>query len=266
MWGIRLNSAWLRTPSARLVGATLALALAPALGCTNNLALQNTLGSGTGTQSNNPFTSGGSGGGGGGSTDTSGQSMLDRVVFSSADPTSSFDLVGIPGLGQIGTSCAPPGSSPADLGSLCHCTYSYSTGGASTETIDVTPSYVEADLLRCPRTDISPLATTANVKIHLVAQGLYSNDIDVNLASAQPTIDLTLPNSYLPVQRYQCREYLFIPYLFSTSADGMYDPFQSDNTRLAYPSNFYSSNMGLAQFARFAVSVTGGGGGGQADF
>ncbi|MCC7443096.1 MAG: hypothetical protein IT285_15795 [Bdellovibrionales bacterium] len=245
--------------SSRALGAAVAFAASLALfGCNNNFVDNPGVGNGLSTGSGSPVGTGGDSGSTGGTL-----AQLERVVLSSADPTGSLDLIGVTDTGQFGILC---GGEVAEGGDApCRCKYRFSAG-SSPEEIEVLPSYVEADLIRCPRTEISPSATAVEVSINFLTQGLYSNEVIIPLNQDIATIDTTLPSSFLPVHRYQCREYLFIPYLYATSTDAMYDPFQSDSTRLSFPINFYTTNIGGTLMARYAVSTQSNNGNGQSDY
>ena len=61
-------------------------------------------------------------------------------------------------------------------------------------------------------------------------------------------INTAARDAFAKVQRFQCRQYLDIPYMFDgrpvRSGGGMYDPFQSDDVNLTYGLNYYTTNPG----------------------
>jgi hypothetical protein len=170
-----------------------------------------------------------------------------RVLKSAHAPLSEFDLLG-DGTGQIGQYCIGVGAEAS-----CQCRFRYVTPGGSQETLDVDPSYSEADLLRCPYSQIQSGVSSIDVSIYFVEANKFSNTFTYSFpggGSLPGGGDPTQVATFIKPLRYQCRDILYIPYLFErndmASGAKIYDPFQSENGRLTYPLNFYTSNLARA--------------------
>jgi hypothetical protein len=170
-----------------------------------------------------------------------------RVLKSAHSPQSDFDLLG-DGTGQIGRYCIGVGPEAS-----CQCRYKYVTPSGSQETLDVDPSYSEADLLRCPYHQIQSGVTSIDVSIHFLEANKFSNTFNYSFpggGSLPGGGDPTQVATFIKPHRYQCRDVLYIPHLFErndlSSGAKIYDPFQSENGRLTYPLNFYTSNLARA--------------------
>lgn len=190
---------------------------------------------------------------------------LSKVVKSNISPTSMFDLVG-DGSGEVGQLCFNSGSGVgAGTGpSTCECAYTFTLNNSAQDFKEPTV-YFEGNLIRCSYSTIPAGATNLKVSIHHIPTDFYSNEISVNTNSLSSSLDPTEATSFIEVQRYQARDFVFVPSLFPGAE--VYDPIQSESTRLSYPLNFYTSNPGgslLAlliesgnnnDFSKFEVSI-----------
>ena len=182
---------------------------------------------------------------------------LNEVNPDPNNPGTQYVLIGQNG--EFDTYCG------GSLGT-CDCEYTYTQSNVGQQTVDVAVSYQEANMVRCPVNSVPSGINTFNVRLIVVplpnsssptptpsgstTNGLgtnyYSNSLTVNLANgafaASTTfIDLTNASSYVPVQRFQCRKRDFI----KNPLDGnIIDPFQSQDPRVIYPFNFYTTNVG----------------------
>ena len=164
-------------------------------------------------------------------------------------PTTMYAMVGQDS--EFDTYCA------GSLGT-CSCEFTFTQPGVGAQTVDVTNSYQESNLLRCPTSAVPSGITTFNVRIVVVPTGAsptptsttytyYSNTITVNLATSgafagsTTYIDLTNAASYVPVQRFQCRKRDFIK---NPTDNSIIDPLQSQNPAVIYPFNLYTTNVG----------------------
>ncbi len=170
-----------------------------------------------------------------------------RVLKSAHSPSSQFDLLG-DGTGQIGQYCIGVGAEAS-----CQCRYKYVTPAGAQETLDVDPTYSEADLLRCPYTEVQSGVSTIDVSIYFVSANKFSNTFSYSFpggGSLPGGSDPTAIATFIEPMRYQCRDVVYIPYLFErldrASGSKIYDPFQSESARLTYPLNFYTSNLARA--------------------
>jgi hypothetical protein len=182
--------------------------------------------------------------GGGTSNGTIGTFVLSRVVLNTLNPTNTLDLIG-DGSGTLGVLCPITQSTSTSTTSAapCECSYSYSSSSAPNQQIFSNAIYSEQNLLRCSYTNIPTDASLVNVAIHLKSADSYSNTVSFNFTTTSNAVDLTNPDSYVMPIRYQCRDIVYIPYLFDGS---IYDPFQSENIHLTYPINFYASSFATA--------------------
>jgi hypothetical protein len=170
-----------------------------------------------------------------------------RVLKSAHAPQSEFDLLG-DGTGQIGRYCVGVGGEAS-----CQCRFKYVTPAGAQETLDVDPTYSEADLLRCSYSEIQSGVSTIDVSIHFIEANKFSNTFSYSFpggGSLPGGGDPTAIATFIEPMRYQCRDVVYIPYLFERldrpSGSKIYDPFQSENSRLTYPLNFYTSNLARA--------------------
>lgn len=188
----------------------------------------------------------------GGSGSGSGLSLLSRVVPSNTDSSTTLDLVG-DGSNLIGQHCMSESSTGSPISgsgygpSTCQCVFDY-TASTGTERIEVPTTYYEANLVRCRYDSIPSDASSVRVSLHITTTGTYSNSQTLILSGSGSTVSIDLGNSqsYVPVQRFQCRDFPKIPYAFQGS---IYDPIQSEDTRYSYPLNFYATNLGGAALA-----------------
>jgi hypothetical protein len=189
----------------------------------------------------------------GGDGDTSTILSLSQVVRTNSNAASELDLIG-DGSGAMGRFCIASDNGGADDGtgaSTCTCEYSYTRTDGSAETVEVDTSYHELDLIRCASTGIPTNISFFTVRVHVTNSDTFSNSVTFQVGSDSVTLNTADEASFLPVTRFQCRESLFISYAFDNN---FYDPFQSEDPRLVYPMNFYTTNMGDS-IARFVDSV-----------
>jgi hypothetical protein len=133
---------------------------------------------------------------------------------------------------------------------VCSCEYTYTLGTNVNQMIQTQVVYVEDNMLRCPNS-VPSGAASFSVKIMTQAGqggGPYeSNSLSVNLGtggtfeSSAVYADLADEKSYVPVRRYQCRKLEFISSPFDST---FLDPIQSQDPRVIYPFNFYTTNVG----------------------
>ncbi len=135
--------------------------------------------------------------------------------------------------------------------STCECEFSYQQPGIGAQILNVTPTYVEADMIRCPNQVPSGIESF-DVRIRaLPAQAggtiYHSNRLTYSLGNGNNTnlnsaiyLDLSDENSYVPVQRYQCRKREFIANPLDKK---IADPFQTVDPRVLYPFNYYTTNV-----------------------
>ncbi len=156
--------------------------------------------------------------------------------------------------------------------STCECEFSYQQPGVGAQIVNVPPTYVESDMLRCPNQVPSGIVSF-DVRIRALPSQpggavYHSNSLAYNLGSGQNAnlnsavyLDLTDPNSFMPVQRYQCRKREFIA---NPLHDKIADPFQSNDPRVLYPFNYYTTNVSesLLQMQRGNAPASGAGSGG----
>lgn len=226
---------WLRTVSARAgVVALLSLAAFPA--CTNNLlnsanSIVNTV------TTSNPLSGVSTGTGG----NTAGLT-LSAVQLDTFNPTTTLDLLG-DGTGAIGQDCLPV-QGGATGATTCTCAYTYiQPDGTQIGPVQVDTTYSENDMLRCPYTVVPAGVSFINVYIELTNSDTQSNTVTLNLSGGVAGgIDLSNPLSFTQASRYQCKDIVFVPYMWEND---IYDPFLSDNPTYSYPLNFYTANMGL---------------------
>jgi len=227
--------------------------LAGPLGCTNNLLKSAARLTGGNIESNVP------------PPNESSMLTLSRVVKSTYRP-GSFDLVG-DGSGAMGQYCVSKENSGGGQNSeeggasatTCKCVYTFTNPNGNEETIEADTVYRESNLIRCgydgsssPEAIPSAVSKVA-VKIHITQlDGAYSNELNVSLMGTGSTLDPTDSASFVLAQRYQCRDIVHIPYLFDVQ---LYDPIQSEDPRLAYALNFFTTNMGRAM-ALYAGDTT----------
>lgn len=228
------------TVGARSATASLALLLALATGCTNNL-LKIATGIADSTVGATPN---------GIATDSDSGFRLARVQKNATDPAGTLDLIG-DGSGTLGSLCVPPasGGSAGSGASTCRCSYTYiDASGSQIGPVEVDTTYRERDMIRCPYSTVPTDISFFTVSVRATNTDTKSNDVTFKLAGSGVSLDLANRESFTQVQRYQCRDIVFIPYLFDQA---VYDPFLSEDPRYSYPLNFYTTNMGrtLATYA-----------------
>jgi hypothetical protein len=174
------------------------------------------------------------------------RALLDRTF------TSLINVVGDQS-GAIGNFCDSTNGATGTNGNeaVCACTFSYNTPSAPNQQVDVPIVYQETDLIRCPIAGVPADATQISVSIHVTGADLYSNSIIYSPGAASTVIDTTNPDSFIKVTRFQCRDKVWIPYVFDNA---IYDPYQSEDPHLTYPLDFYTTNLG-ATIAKYAAGV-----------
>lgn len=166
-----------------------------------------------------------------------------------------YDMVGENG--EFDTYCS------GTLG-VCKCEYTYDYSGGSQATYG-NVTYQESNLLRCQNTVPSGVGTfTVKVIVEDASTastgtsvaGYTSNAISVNLSSgtfagSDSYVDLSNAQSYVQVNRFQCRRRSFIPNPLDPT---MIDPIQSEDPKIIYPFNFFTTNAseGILQTQRLS--------------
>lgn len=203
-------------------------------GCTNLLS--------TGTNAS-------TGGGGGVLTPSPGDSgnyafEILHVVRSNQTPDSTIDLVGQNG--EMGANCSVSESTTPTT-PACQCNYSFIRSTGAAEEFSVDALYYESNLVRCPLIGIASDVSTVNVRVDVTVGGetYPTNTVQFPLSGLNQFIDPQDPSNYLKPLRYQCRDMVWVEYPFATLTGNsdVYDPIVSENARLSYPLNFYSSNL-----------------------
>ena len=146
---------------------------------------------------------------------------------------------------------------------VCKCEYSYQLSDGTSQIVDGDVTYQESDLLRCINTVPSGIASF-DAKVVVVSAsgtttgttsggtttsgtespGYTSNSIHVDLGdgsfSSDAYLDLSNAQSYVAVDRFQCRRREFIP---NPLDPNIIDPIQSEDPKIIYPFNFYTTNL-----------------------
>ena len=184
--------------------------------------------------------------------DSSGILTLTRVIRSNLNSASELDLIG-DGSDALGRLCVSGdqnagGGANSDGPSTCTCEYSYTRSDGSKEVVEVDTVYHEMNLIRCSSAIIPTNITYFDVRVHISTNDAFSNSVRFQVGSDLLNLSTSDSSTFLPATRYQCHESLFLSYVFD---DDFYDPFQSEDARLVYPLNFYTTNMGgsLSLFA-----------------
>jgi hypothetical protein len=189
---------------------------------------------------------------------------LTRVVRSNLNTSSELDLVG-DGSGAMGRLCVAGeqsgsggGAASTDGPSTCTCEYSYTRSDGSKETVEVDTVYHEMNLIRCSSSIIPTNIRFFDVRVHVTNSDAYSNTVRFQVGNDLLNLNTADAATFIPVSRYQCHESLYLSYVFD---DAFYDPFQAEDSRLIYPLNFYSTNMGgsLSRFANEFQAANGAG-------
>ncbi|MEK6706917.1 MAG: hypothetical protein AABZ06_14125 [Bdellovibrionota bacterium] len=170
---------------------------------------------------------------------------LFKVVKNQLDPSGTLDLIG-DGTGAMSHYCSSADTStgsPSSGQTTCNCTYTYVRSNGYTESFDVPTVYRESNMIRCKYDEVPSDITYLKIKIHLTKADMYSNEITYFTSNSGIAADLASPQNFLRAQRYQCKDIITIPYIFDKS---IYDPVQSEDPRLSWPLNFYTTNMGAA--------------------
>jgi hypothetical protein len=165
---------------------------------------------------------------------TSGSFRLNGVYASQQSPGTMFDMVGQDS--QFDTYCS-------GTNGPCVCEYTYISPGIGSVTDEGEVQYQESNLIRC--NNVVPTGVASfDVKILAKGSGDYSNPITGNLSSGAFVntnyVDLTKEQAFTPVKRFQCRKREFIA---NPMSKAMIDPIQSEDPRVIYPFNYYTTNV-----------------------
>jgi hypothetical protein len=165
-----------------------------------------------------------------------------RAQKDTFDPGATIALIGDgnSGMGQYCTAKDAKGG--ATGASTCTCSFSFVSNGAS-QSFEVDTTYHESNLLRCPSVNIPSDVATVNISVHLNAVDAFSNTVKFSV-NAGSTFNPLSADSFIPVQRTQCRDITTMYYLFHSDKKDLYDPFLSDNPKYSYPLDFYTTNWG----------------------
>jgi hypothetical protein len=205
--------------------------------CTNNFVTPNS----TATSAPTPTASS--------SSTPSGSFPLSQVQKTPSNPGQTFDLID-DGSGSFATNCPidPAGAANADPSltpTICECSYSYSSASAPNQQVFTAVTYHESDLMRCSYVGIPADVKTVSIAVHVKTTDAYSTSINYKLAnSGGAYVDFSNIINYVSPVRYQCRDTIFIPYIFDAAT--VYDPVQSEDVHLSYPIDFYASSLGAA--------------------
>jgi hypothetical protein len=185
---------------------------------------------------------------------------LTTVLPSQISAGTLYDMVGENG--EFDTFCS------GSFG-VCKCEYNYTLSGGGGETQTGNVVYQESNLLRCENAVPSGIANF-NVRIIVEAAAAAStagtagasasdyasNSISVNLSSgsfagSDSYLDLSNAQSFVAVNRFQCRRRTFIANPLDST---IIDPIQSEDPKIIYPFNFFTTNAneGLLQMQRLS--------------
>jgi hypothetical protein len=168
-----------------------------------------------------------------------------NLIQLTPDPISPGSLYALVGQNQEFEQYCNSGSS------TCVCEYSYNQPGIGPQIVTVAPTYIESDMLRCPNQVPSGI-DSFDIRINTVPTQTggtvyHSNTIAYSLGGSGNVngnssiyLDLSKAESFVGVQRYQCRKREFIRN--PLDAD-IIDPFQAMDPRIIYPFNFYTTNV-----------------------
>jgi len=166
----------------------------------------------------------------------SGMMVLTKVM-TSVNSSGSLDLIG-DGSGSIGSFCRGTDNEAPN----CSCIFSFIDSNFNSRVEPVVPHYVEDDMLRCNTAVIPASIAYFNIKIMLNSFNEATSN-EVKVTQAISGLDPVDASTFVKAERYQCRRIETIPHLFEPS---IYDPIQSDDPRISFPRNFYTSNFGGA--------------------
>jgi hypothetical protein len=129
----------------------------------------------------------------------------------------------------------------------CSCEYTFSIPNLGPQPAEVAAVvYAESNLVRCINQVPSGIAQFSVRVISNENSQFSSNSLDINLngatfAGSTSFLDLTSPQSFVSVNRYQCRRNESIMHPMD---GGIIDPLQSENPNVIYPFNYYTTNVG----------------------
>ncbi len=173
---------------------------------------------------------------GGTSQNTPGSNTVDalnlvRVVRSNQDPTNLIDAIGENA--EIGSFCATPTD--------CRCVFVWTESTGIRRELEVTPSYSEANLLRCSTADVTTQDGYFDVRIKLVSSDQYSNTQRIFISSATPALDASQASNFLPVYRYMCRDVIDKRITTTKYQDTLLDPAVWNKGHIY---TFYTTSLG----------------------
>ncbi|MBL7716533.1 MAG: hypothetical protein JNL01_13795 [Bdellovibrionales bacterium] len=206
---------------------------------------------------------------------------ISQVLLSPLDASSGTITIVGTNPGDLGAACDPR-LQPAEIGEdgeestetktpgeLCSCTYRYirnGTTGASDEQFSQQATYAESNIVRCsfPSTSILAGIPYVDIQVRKIKDNIFSNPIRYNLTGGE-FLDPTSPNSFVQVNRYQCRDRVRLGLGFQQVGDGAewapYNPILSEDPKLSYPLNFYYTNYFQSMQAFIALNSASGGSG-----
>jgi hypothetical protein len=133
--------------------------------------------------------------------------------------------------------------------SPCVCEVKYDSPGIGEVINQGAVIYQESNLIRCQNVVQGGIGSF-ELKVLSTGTGNYSNSITINMSSGgfvnTTYADLSLEDNYIDVKRFQCRKREFIPNPFSPN---IVDPIQSEDPKLIYPFNYYTTNVSNSLWA-----------------
>ncbi len=131
----------------------------------------------------------------------------------------------------------------------CKCEYKYDSPGIGEVVTQGDVTYQESNLIRCQNV-VQGGISSFEVKVLSSGTGNFSNTISINMNSGgfvnTTYVDLSQEDNYTEVKRFQCRKREFIPNPFSPN---IADPIQSEDPKLIYPFNYYTTNVSNSLWA-----------------
>ena len=171
---------------------------------------------------------------------TGGSFTITGVYASQQAPGSLFDVVSSDG--QFDVFCT--GSYAP-----CVCEVKYNSPGIGEVINQGAVTYQETNLIRCQNV-VQGGISSFELKVVSTGTGDHSNSIIVNMSSGgfvnTTYVDLSQEDTYVDVKRFQCRKREFIANPFNNS---IIDPIQSEDPKLIYPFNYYTTNVSNSLWA-----------------
>ncbi len=134
----------------------------------------------------------------------------------------------------------------------CKCRYTFEQGALGTQIIEVASTHQESNMIRCPNsvpTGVASFEAMIFTSGGDTGQAFESNSLTVSLGAGAgggggqvsvQYLDTRDELSYAQVRRYQCKKSEFIASPFDST---FLDPIQSQDPRVIYPFNYYTSNV-----------------------